>query len=703
MSSGPPTAPNTHQKPSNAGNSTNTSTGQQYSSNNSNELQRRTGSFIGAGAGSSSYGGENSQAPRNNQTSRRKHKNRHRPNNPAPGDHNDEEQEEMFLMSGSSRKGRAIPITWDVSTPRQLSYEYRSAPSTSRRTRTWGIGSGYHANDKARYINSNYRFLINPTGDFQIDSKDPDNHVPWEQIVQVIAPSHEISSCPICISDPVAPRMTKCGHIFCLPCLQRYLASDDGDETQLRKNRSKKCAICTDSVYENDVKPVRVHTGQEMEGPKDGEDVVLRLMMLERGSTIALPREESEGAGNVGQIPWHFAAGVMDYARIMRATRDDMERQFSNEISDLDTLQKHDEVMYGEDGHWCKKAVRTIQSAIDGLAGMPESSEIPPPKRAERVDKGKESATIIFTGADAPQFYDTMQAKNSGYPASHVEDLEGLSLSDTPTQSKPVGLRSLGSASAPKTTPYFFYQALPKYFLAPLDIRILRAAFGDYSNFPSVILPRIENVVTGHTVDDNLRRRLKWLAHLPAGCEIGFLECDWTDVLAPEVLQQFEAEISRRRMQKREKEVREERDRVRAERAIGHQIYGNGNGRRESFSKAEIYGADGLRDDPQDLMDGLGSSLSSSANMGVLEEVHPLQRTVWGTRAIATVDEPPSGEANDSGWLEDWEKDLLDRDIALMSQGSLAEDEGGRSMNKGQKKKKGKKVTLMTNGGRRGA
>ncbi|KAI5819028.1 hypothetical protein BZA77DRAFT_342387 [Pyronema omphalodes] len=667
MSSGPPTVPNTHQKPSNVGNSTNTSPVQQHAGNNSNEPQRRTGSSIGAGAGSSSYGGENSQALRNNQTSRRKHKNRHRPNNPAPGDHNDEEQKEVFLTSGNSRKGRTIPITWDISTPREFEYEYRSAPSTSRRTRTWGIGSGYHANDRARYINSNYRFLINPTGESQIDSKDPDNHVPWEQIVQVITSSHEIPSCPICISDPVAPRMTKCGHIFCLPCLQRYLASDDGDEVQHRRNASKKCAICTDSVYENDVKPVRVHTGQEMTGPKNGEVVVLRLMMLKRGSTLALPREEWERAGNVDQIPWHFTTGAMDYARIMRATRDDMESQFSNEISNLKTLQKHDSAMYGEDGKWCTKATRTIQSAIDGLVGIPESSDIPPSKSVERLD------------------------------------LEGLSLSNTPTQSKSVALRSLGSASAPKTTSYFFYQALPKFFLAPLDIRILLAAFGDYSNFPAVIVPRIENVVTGHTVDDNLRRKSKWLAHLPAGSEISFLECDWSDVLAADVLQQFEAEISRRRIQKREKEVREERDRVRAERAIGHQIYGNGNGRKESFSKAEVRGADESWNDPQDWMDGLGSSLSPSVHMGVSEDAHPLERTVWGTRAIATVDEPRSGKANDSGSLEDREQDILDTDFAPMKQVSTADGEGGRSRKKGSTKKKSKLVTSMTNGGRRGA
>ena len=67
------------------------------------------------------------------------------------------------------------------------------------------------------------------------------------------------------------------------------------------------------------------------------------------------------------------------------------------------------------------------------------------------------------------------------------------------------------------------------------------------------------------------------------------------------------------------------------------------------------------------------------------------------------------GDAGETGWRTDWEKDLEDDMLAQIameeSLGESAATGHGRvpSHGKGQKKKKFKKVTLMTNGGKRGA
>ncbi|KAK3096380.1 hypothetical protein LTR53_019297, partial [Teratosphaeriaceae sp. CCFEE 6253] len=95
-------------------------------------------------------------------------------------------------------------------------------------------------------------------------------------------------------------------------------------------------------------------------------------------------------------------------------------------------------------------------------------------------------------------------------------------------------LRARQNAIRPEPAEYLFYQAPLHYYLSPLDIRILKAAFNTYSAFPSSILPRVERISNGHVVDDELRRRIKYLSHLPYGCEVGFLECDWTDTVAPQ-------------------------------------------------------------------------------------------------------------------------------------------------------------------------
>src|SRR5690606_21459198 len=87
-----------------------------------------------------------------------------------------------------------------------------------------------------------------------------------------------------------------------------------------------------------------------------------------------------------------------------------------------------------------------------------------------------------------------------------------------------------------------------------------------FSLFPCTLLPRVEHISTGHVVDDAMRRRAKYLGHLPRGCLISFLECDWTDIVPAEILQQFAEDIERRRKHNRDKATQEERLRQQAER-----------------------------------------------------------------------------------------------------------------------------------------
>mmetsp|Transcript_744 Transcript_744/g.806 ORF Transcript_744/g.806 Transcript_744/m.806 type:complete len:120 (+) Transcript_744:463-822(+) len=60
--------------------------------------------------------------------------------------------------------------------------------------------------------------------------------------------------CPICMENlqqMVVPKITKCGHIFCWPCILQYLAFE--------KERSwKRCPLCNESVYKHELKGVQV-------------------------------------------------------------------------------------------------------------------------------------------------------------------------------------------------------------------------------------------------------------------------------------------------------------------------------------------------------------------------------------------------------------------------------------------------------------
>ena len=118
----------------------------------------------------------------------------------------------------------------------------------------------------------------------------------------------------------------------------------------------------------------------------------------------------------------------------------------------------------------------------------------------------------------------------------------------------------------PSTSTYYYYQAasgLP-LFLHPLDIKILLSHFSDYSAFPDTITIRVESFAEG-TVDDDLRKRCKYLAHLPEGTDIVFIEADLEGVVGSGGLKNFEGPLKMRISRRKEKGRKDDRAKARAE------------------------------------------------------------------------------------------------------------------------------------------
>lgn len=536
-------------------------------------------------------------------------------------------------------------------------------------------------------------------------------------------------------------------------------STDDTNHVPEKKARWKKCPICWDSVYISETRPVRWFTGQEGEAPREGADVVLRLIARQPGSTLALPRVGADSMDKQEDIPWYFAAEVADYARIMKGSEEYMAEQYDQEIAELQVQEKEDELMFGDETQWTRKAVSGIREAkekLNGIGNPPSTPKQPPEKKAKRPP-----IRFHASSQEVPEHYLIQHAAKSGQssPAlaiqspspSNAHQAGVVVNSISPEQAgRDGGSRISRSENAILPDPaaprphlphhghtdntFYFYEALLHYYLSPLDIRILKAAFGDFASFPSTVLPRIERVSTGHIVDDDLRKRAKYLAHLPHGCEVGFLECDWTDVVIPEVLQGFEAEIGRRRKKNQEKELREEKERLRAEKAEDEQRWASARRRRptppsELASEADFQPLPRLdeRSEIPSSWDGEGTSSSSSppwpsssrqqigsafASLASPSTSPVAARTVWGTAAIAPGSPvlPPrrasTEQGEDDGWLQDWEKDLLREDELLARYQVHAIDAGEGSKAGaaiGGKKKKGKKIMLMTTNGRRAA
>jgi len=561
--------------------------------------------------------------------------------------------------------------------------------------------------------------------------------------------------------------MARCGHIFCTSCLIRFMHSEDGANPPEKRARWKKCPICEDAIYLSETRPARFYTGQEDEPPREGMDVVLRLVKRRTGSTLAMPRESPDALAKNEDIPWYFAAEVMDYARVMKGSEDYMLEQLNGDIAAVRAQEQEDEVMFGDDTEWARKAVRMLEEAKEKIKGMGN-----PPPTAKKPEEHKTTRPPIqFTTEDGsvPQMYTMQQATRSGQSIPNgsatgsMTSVTGQEVSTSVDESQSsqshvnaslqktsrmdnesllatslADFKARQNAAEPQPDYYLFYQALLHYYLSPLDIRILKEAFETYESFPSSILPRVEHVSTGHVVDNELRKRVKYLAHLPYGCEVGFLECDWTDTVSPEVLQKYRADIERRRKRHSDKEAREEKERVRIEKAEEKE-YAASRRRRPSMNVERF-----TQDDFQPLAstEVADSAASIDSHLGVSAGSPPwsthrthssgfaslaspgtspnTMRTVWGTSAVAASSPELRAMQNhdpvDDGWLQGWERDILrEEDLLAQAQAMSLGDEVGESSKSasnavgggggggGKGKKKNKKITLMSTTARRGA
>ncbi|KER22777.1 hypothetical protein T265_09183 [Opisthorchis viverrini] len=85
----------------------------------------------------------------------------------------------------------------------------------------------------------------------RIDGTDLEVFSSWDLIAQVVCLVDEPVCCPICLYPPIAPRMERCGHIYCGPCVTKYIWYENGGS-------AKKCAVCCWIIRLEELKRVSI-------------------------------------------------------------------------------------------------------------------------------------------------------------------------------------------------------------------------------------------------------------------------------------------------------------------------------------------------------------------------------------------------------------------------------------------------------------
>lgn len=589
---------------------------------------------------------------------------------------------------------------------------HHSNSNNSQSNNIYSISSHHPPVDKTTYINTTCRFVLDPR-DPEIYSPllvDPDIPVPMERVMRILA---RPSACPICLEDiPKAPRMLQCGHIMCLPCLIRYVESVTGSTSltppsasavsvyngvsigynpsthQLQQQYQKplvvECPLCSDDIKPDRVKPVSFLLFDErFELPKEGQDVVLNLMFRPQGNANSVPLSAiSSNADHslVTKRAFEEVPTIKDenifsrYCRLVKGSREYIFKELDRELSELEA-QRNEELALYQDQALAKYHSQAIS----------------------RVKKHRFEADEIFKEEEAQ----ALSLLSLGSSHKHEETVTTDHFDDN--------------------TAYYYYQTAfdsdIKYFLAPLDVKLLRTEYGgSYSTMPSSFVVKVDNIVFGNYINDDLKKRLKYMGNIPAGTQIAFIECRWNiSNMSKSTLDQYGKELSKRKRLKADKKKRENTQARRIQRQEKSELRENllresgidiggdsgfpeGTAAAEEEYKRSMLEAPSLPPVQTPVLAGTGSDSGDATGAVSVETVKPrLTKTVWGTRVPDV--------RNDPYFLNEDSDDLYD-----LSQGTQHSLEWtdlsaltSANNNIGSAGRKGRKKVLLTStsGGRR--
>lgn len=494
------------------------------------------------------------------------------------------------------------------------------------------VDKNIHSNDRRRYlhkkkfdedehinltgdsfINVNYRLLVVDNGDYSEQINNPNCIISDNKIVSIVVPSGQ--QCPICLCEkPIAPRMVGCGHIFCYTCLLKFFSIEDTykDKTtgHLKKKKYKECPLCN-----NIVRPQRIKHVIYLEDsalyiknepiPKPGVQVKLDLMFRERASILALPIKSHTSNHETINIPNINNADKIKYSRLVMCDPSYRLKLLNEDIEAIKIQYEIDKALYNDssDQKFVDLAIEQINNSIVSI-----------------LDENQDNLTSNFERMTIGN-----QDNNNQY-SMVIDDNSG----------------------------YFFYQTShntsTKYFLSPLDIKILLAIFEDYSKFPSTLEIQVENIHYDTVVTEKLIRRYKYMGHLPLGTEIAFLDINWKEmsIITDEVYEKFSRELQQRHRELNIKRQREERNKKLYEAKLEEEImafYKSENGNIYSTSeqtadyKKLLESGATLETLWSKTVDDSNQNNASSNNSNNNKKKAYKQNTVWGTSISVIPDE----------------------------------------------------------------
>ncbi|CAD6240782.1 GSCOCG00008912001-RA-CDS [Cotesia congregata] len=456
---------------------------------------------------------------------------------------NDEMAEMGSVMTPGSKKQNLNHLLNFHYEPRENRCNYGRSSKNYNNSNRWLPPVQRHKYNKELFLQANCQFVVNCSGNYSIHLIDPDTLVDWDLIEQIKVQTSENLSCPICLHYPSAGKMTRCGHVYCWPCILHYLSLSD--------KSWRKCPICDESIHKSDLKSVVQVTHNLV---NIGGTVKLRLMRRKRGSLLAIPVGENETLDPVTFFSASEHPSNQIYSKLLLADSKDI-----LEMIQLEKLQLEIELMDDPQSSECC----FIEQALNELA-----------LREEIVLKQDDKKKGLI---EVEKIEIQKQEINNLKKINENQDVENpIDGNLTLESDKDVDQVSNQSQNNQNLSKYFyFYQAEDgqHVYLHAMNVRMLEMQYGNLENSPHLIEGKLLERESGSFTED-LRKRMRYLCHLPLTCSFDIVEIEMkTPLISSEILgifyDQIEGRKTRRHRREREEKRREKKITVEENKRMG--------------------------------------------------------------------------------------------------------------------------------------
>ena len=372
---------------------------------------------------------------------------------------------------------------------------------------------------------SHLRFLINPNSDitnhYNSYKKKNFKNISWQDVELIFFYCNKNYICPICLESKLCcPVISKCGHVFCYPCiisLYNYY-TNFGDN---KNNNIPKCPLCKEN-FEMNLNGDLFKVCKIVENNNYNIDMKIKFNLIlrnQKSQTLynliydpILTNWENNFRYKMRDIP-EINIKEFNFSRLFISNEQIMNKILNEYKSDLIQLKNEFEFTSDE---LKKSSINQCLNKIDSLISRCKYEYKPKEEIKNNEDK-------------FPQTYKKIiNEENSS------EEEEDIKI----------------DIDYKKYCLFYQEEKGDIFYLDPLIMKILLYEYGDYNSLPTEIEGQIIDMSMTQ-VTPEFKANYKYLNHLRLGSIIYFVEIDINDLISSSTEKKFHAQLEERsRMRK---------------------------------------------------------------------------------------------------------------------------------------------------------